>query len=147
MSHEGLAPVDDAVAAIAAGKMIILVDSPDRENEGDPVMAADAVTPEALKFLVRQSRGPICSPTKRQRLDALQIPPMVAYNSGPRQAGGLRGLRAHRLGVRHAAGPVESRQRSHRKPSRAGSDISWLRPRPWSSRTSDGSRQEAPREI
>jgi 3,4-dihydroxy 2-butanone 4-phosphate synthase/GTP cyclohydrolase II len=84
MSHEGLAPVDDAVAAIAAGRMIILVDSPDRENEGDLVIAADAVTPEALNFMARHGRGLICAPMKRDRLEALQIPPMVTYNRDPR---------------------------------------------------------------
>jgi 3,4-dihydroxy 2-butanone 4-phosphate synthase / GTP cyclohydrolase II len=84
MNHERLAPVDDAVAAIAAGKMIILVDSPDRENEGDLVMAAEAATPQALNFMSRYGRGLICTPMKRERLDALRIPPMVPYNSDPR---------------------------------------------------------------
>jgi 3,4-dihydroxy 2-butanone 4-phosphate synthase/GTP cyclohydrolase II len=84
MSHQGLAPIEEAVTAIAAGKMVILVDSPNRENEGDLVMAAEAVTPAALNFMAQHGRGLICAPMKRERLDALQIPPMVPYNTDPR---------------------------------------------------------------
>ena len=54
------APVEDAVAAIRAGKMIIVVDDEDRENEGDLTMAASKVTPEAINFMVKHGRGLVC---------------------------------------------------------------------------------------
>jgi 3,4-dihydroxy 2-butanone 4-phosphate synthase/GTP cyclohydrolase II len=73
-----LAAIDDAVAALARGELIVVVDSADRENEGDLVMAAEHVTPQAINFMATHGRGLICVPMLRERLDALGIPPMVA---------------------------------------------------------------------
>ncbi|MEO8069869.1 MAG: 3,4-dihydroxy-2-butanone-4-phosphate synthase, partial [Acidobacteriota bacterium] len=75
------ASIDEAVAAIAAGRMIIVVDDEDRENEGDLTMAAEKVTPQAINFMARYGRGLICLPLTGARLDELELPPMVAENS------------------------------------------------------------------
>jgi 3,4-dihydroxy 2-butanone 4-phosphate synthase/GTP cyclohydrolase II len=78
-----LAGVPDAVAALRRGEMIVLVDSPNRENEGDLVMAAEHVTPAAIDFMARHGRGLICVAMDGERLGALAIPPMVAGNTDP----------------------------------------------------------------
>src|SRR6187431_2370046 len=75
------APVEDAVAAIRRGEMVIVVDDEDRENEGDLTMAADKVTPEAINFMAKHGRGLICLPMTGERLDKLEIPLMVERNS------------------------------------------------------------------
>ena len=75
------ATIDEAIAEIAAGRMLIVVDDEDRENEGDFVMAAEKVTPEAINFMARHGRGLICLPMSGERLDALHIPPMSATNT------------------------------------------------------------------
>jgi 3,4-dihydroxy 2-butanone 4-phosphate synthase/GTP cyclohydrolase II len=72
-----LATIEDAIADIAAGKMVILVDDEDRENEGDLCMAAEKVTPEAINFMARFGRGLICLPLEEAQLDKLQIGMMV----------------------------------------------------------------------
>jgi 3,4-dihydroxy 2-butanone 4-phosphate synthase / GTP cyclohydrolase II len=79
----GISPIHDAISDINAGGMVIVVDASDRENEGDIVMAADAVTPAAINFMARHGRGLICVPMLRSRLCALGIPPMVAVNRDP----------------------------------------------------------------
>jgi len=75
------AAVEDAVAAIRRGEMVIVVDDEDRENEGDLTMAAEKVTPEAINFMARYGRGLICMPMTGERLDKLEIPLMVERNS------------------------------------------------------------------
>ena len=70
-------PIEDAIADIAAGRMVVVVDDADRENEGDLIMAADLVTPESIAFMVRHTSGVICVPVVGERLDELQIPLMV----------------------------------------------------------------------
>ena len=77
------ASIEDAVAAIARGEIVIVVDAPDRENEGDFVMAADKATPEAVNFMTKHGRGLICIPMQGERLDELQIPMMVVDNTAP----------------------------------------------------------------
>jgi 3,4-dihydroxy 2-butanone 4-phosphate synthase/GTP cyclohydrolase II len=76
-----LAPIEDAIEAIRAGRMIIVVDDEDRENEGDLTIAASAVTPDAINFMARHGRGLICLPMTGQRLDELEIPLMVPQNT------------------------------------------------------------------
>lgn len=73
--------VEDAIADIRAGKMIVVVDSEDRENEGDLVMAADCVTPEAINFMETHARGWVCVPVDGPRLDELDLPLMVQQNT------------------------------------------------------------------
>jgi 3,4-dihydroxy 2-butanone 4-phosphate synthase/GTP cyclohydrolase II len=75
------ASIDDAVAAIRDGRMIIVVDDEDRENEGDLTIAAEKVTPEAINFMATYGRGLICMPMTQQRLDELDLPLMVAQNT------------------------------------------------------------------
>ena len=75
-----VAPVEEIVAEMKAGRMVILVDEEDRENEGDLVLAADHVTPEAINFMARFGRGLICLTLTRERCERLQLPPMVARN-------------------------------------------------------------------
>ena len=75
-----ISPVEDIVADMRAGRMVILVDEEDRENEGDLVLAADKVTPEAINFMARYGRGLICLTLTRERCELLQLPPMVARN-------------------------------------------------------------------
>jgi 3,4-dihydroxy 2-butanone 4-phosphate synthase/GTP cyclohydrolase II len=76
----GISPVLDIVAELKAGRMVILVDEEDRENEGDLVLAADHVTPEAINFMARFGRGLVCLTLTRERCERLRLPPMVARN-------------------------------------------------------------------
>ncbi len=75
-----ISPVQDIVAELRAGRMVILVDEEDRENEGDLVLAADHVTPEAINFMARFGRGLICLTLTRERCEFLKLPPMAARN-------------------------------------------------------------------
>src|SRR5271155_1360009 len=75
------ARVEDAIAAIRAGKMVIVVDDEDRENEGDLTIAAEKITPEAINFMAGYGRGLICLAMPPERLDELEIPLMVPQNS------------------------------------------------------------------
>ncbi|MCV0438655.1 MAG: 3,4-dihydroxy-2-butanone-4-phosphate synthase [Hydrogenophaga sp.] len=75
-----ISPVDDIVADMRAGRIVILVDEEDRENEGDLVLAADHVTPEAINFMARFGRGLICLTLTRERCERLRLPPMVPRN-------------------------------------------------------------------
>ncbi len=75
-----ISPVPELVAELAAGRMVILVDEEDRENEGDLVLAAEHVTPAAINFMARFARGLICLTLTRQRCEQLQLPPMASRN-------------------------------------------------------------------
>jgi 3,4-dihydroxy 2-butanone 4-phosphate synthase/GTP cyclohydrolase II len=79
-SPVAISPVKDIVADMRAGRMVILVDEEDRENEGDLVLAADHVTPEAINFMARFGRGLICLTLTRERCELLQLPPMALRN-------------------------------------------------------------------
>lgn len=78
-----LASVEEAVADIAAGRMVIVVDDEERENEGDFVMAAEKANPEAINLMAREAGVPICVPMTGERLDRLGIPMMVHENTAP----------------------------------------------------------------
>ncbi|MDD2420855.1 MAG: bifunctional 3,4-dihydroxy-2-butanone-4-phosphate synthase/GTP cyclohydrolase II [Heliobacteriaceae bacterium] len=73
--------IEEAIEDIRAGKMIIVVDDADRENEGDLLMAAEMATPEAINFMASYGKGLICMPLIGERLDALELPAMVPKNS------------------------------------------------------------------
>ena len=75
------APIEAAVEAFRDGKMIIVVDDEDRENEGDLTIAAEKITPEAINFMARHGRGLICMPMTEERLAELDVPLMVAQNT------------------------------------------------------------------
>ncbi len=76
-----LSTIGEAIAAMRDGKMVILVDDEDRENEGDLTLAAEFVTPEAINFMARHGRGLICLSITEEKALALQLPPMVHDNS------------------------------------------------------------------
>ncbi|MDQ3940760.1 MAG: 3,4-dihydroxy-2-butanone-4-phosphate synthase, partial [Actinomycetota bacterium] len=76
-----LAKIEDAVAEIRAGRMVVVVDDEDRENEGDLIFAAEKVTPEHINFMVRHCSGIICVPMEAERLEELGLPLMTTQNS------------------------------------------------------------------
>ena len=76
-----VAKIEDAIEDIRQGRMVILVDDEDRENEGDLTMAAEAVTPEAINFMARYGRGLICLTMTAERCDHLRLPLMVSSNT------------------------------------------------------------------
>ncbi|MDX1432298.1 MAG: 3,4-dihydroxy-2-butanone-4-phosphate synthase [Gammaproteobacteria bacterium] len=75
--------VDEAVRAIAAGEMIVVVDDADRENEGDLVMAAERATPEQIAFIIRHTSGIVCAPLGKDTARRLRLDAMVAENDAP----------------------------------------------------------------
>ncbi len=81
----GIVDVETALAAFRAGKMLIVTDSEDRENEGDLVLAADDTTPEAVNFMAKFGRGLICAPVTAARAKELNLQPMVKRNEDVRR--------------------------------------------------------------
>ena len=79
--HAAFASIDQAVEALRAGRFVVVVDDEDRENEGDLVLAAERVTPQAINFMAREGRGLICLALTEERCDALELPPMVQENT------------------------------------------------------------------
>jgi len=77
----GRISIEEAIEDIRQGKMVILVDDEDRENEGDLTMAAEKVTPEAVNFMATYGRGLICLSLTQEKADALELPPMVTENT------------------------------------------------------------------
>lgn len=75
--------IEDALAAIAAGDMIVVVDDDDRENEGDLIMAASKATPEKVAFMIRHTSGILCTPILEEHARRLHLDPMVARNDAP----------------------------------------------------------------
>jgi len=78
-----VSPTHEIIADLAAGKMVILVDDEERENEGDLVLAAEHVSPEAINFMARYGRGLICLTLTEERCHQLALPPMVSNNRSP----------------------------------------------------------------
>ncbi len=78
---EKLNTIDEAIEDIREGKIVIVVDDAERENEGDMVMAAEKVTPEAINFLSKHARGLICVPLPGERIEELDLVPMVKVNT------------------------------------------------------------------
>ncbi|MCC2596934.1 3,4-dihydroxy-2-butanone-4-phosphate synthase [Pusillimonas sp. MFBS29] len=79
-ASSGISPVPEIVAELRAGRMVILVDEEDRENEGDLVMAAEHVTPEAINFMVTHARGLVCLTLTEERCTQLELPLMASRN-------------------------------------------------------------------
>ncbi len=77
------ATVEEAIAEIRAGRMVVVVDSPARENEGDLTIAADHVSPEAINFMAKHARGLICLALEEGRCDELGLDPMTTHNEAP----------------------------------------------------------------
>ena len=80
-AQQPFARIEDALEAIRAGRLVIVVDDADRENEGDLTIAAEKITPEAINFMARYGRGLVCLSMTPERLDELEIPLMVSQNS------------------------------------------------------------------
>ncbi|MFH1114551.1 MAG: bifunctional 3,4-dihydroxy-2-butanone-4-phosphate synthase/GTP cyclohydrolase II [Pseudomonadota bacterium] len=78
-----LVDIPEAIEEIRAGRMVILVDDEDRENEGDLTMAADKVTPEAVNFMTKYGRGLLCLSMTAEKIDSLDLPMMVSNNKSP----------------------------------------------------------------
>src|SRR6185312_3073175 len=76
----GFSGVEELLAELRAGRMVIILDDEDRENEGDFIMAAEHATPEAVAFMIRHSSGIICVPMEDQALSRLDLPQMVPNN-------------------------------------------------------------------
>ena len=83
LDTDPLRRVELAIEDIRAGRMVVLVDDEDRENEGDLVMAADAITPEAINFMATHGRGLICLTLTEAKVKQLELPMMVANNQSP----------------------------------------------------------------
>ena len=79
--------IKEAISDIRDGKMVILVDDEDRENEGDLTIAAEKATPEIINFMARYGRGLICLPMTGERCDQLGLPMMVDHNTSPFETG------------------------------------------------------------
>src|SRR5438067_11977764 len=79
----GFSTIEEGIEEIRQGRILLVVDDEDRENEGDLVMAADRVTPEAVNFMAKHGRGLICVPLLGERLDELKISMMVSDNTAP----------------------------------------------------------------
>ena len=78
-----LDPIEKAIEDIRDGKMIVVVDDADRENEGDLIMAAELATPEAVAFMIRHTSGILCAPIQADEARRLHLPPMVGENDAP----------------------------------------------------------------
>lgn len=83
MSADKLDYVEDAIAAIAQGEIIVVVDDEDRENEGDLIMAASKASPEKMAFMIRHTSGILCVPMEKDRAQKLRLDPMVHDNDAP----------------------------------------------------------------
>jgi 3,4-dihydroxy 2-butanone 4-phosphate synthase / GTP cyclohydrolase II len=79
------APIEEIIASIERGEMVIMVDDADRENEGDLILAAEDATPDNIGFMLRYTSGIICLPVVGERLDELELPMMVAKNTDVRR--------------------------------------------------------------
>lgn len=130
-----IALVQKAIADIRKGKMVILTDDEDRENEGDLVMAAEMVTPKAINFMAREGRGLVCLSLTEEAVRRLNLPLMVTDNTSPRQTaftvsieaahGVSTGISAHdrahtiKTAIRDGALPAELSRPGHVFPLRA----------------------------
>jgi 3,4-dihydroxy 2-butanone 4-phosphate synthase / GTP cyclohydrolase II len=109
MSH--FSPIEDAIEAVAEGRIVIVVDSEDRENEGDLIGAAERVTPEMIHFLITEGRGQLCVPVCPGIAERLDLRPMVpdADPAGPRFAVPVDSIRCHTgISPSERAGTVRS---------------------------------------
>ncbi len=128
-------PIEEVLRRIARGDQIVVVDDEDRENEGDLIFAADAVTPEAINFMARHGRGLICVSLTPERCDQLDLPPMVEKNTSVHETaftvsveagrGTTTGISAHdraatvRALVDPATRPADLKRPGHMFPLRA----------------------------
>jgi len=114
--------IEEAIAEIRAGKMVVVLDDEDRENEGDLVMAAQMVTPEAINFMRKEAGGLICVPMIGKRLDELQIPAMVNDNTSLHETAftvsvEARGRTTTGISAHDRAATIQALLDPHAKPS------------------------------
>src|ERR1700712_353942 len=83
MTYSAFAGIDRAIADVASGRPVVVVDDEERENEGDLIFAAAKATPELMAFTIRHSSGVICVPMPAEMLDRLEIPLMTPHNRDP----------------------------------------------------------------
>lgn len=76
-----LDPIEDAIYDLMRGKVIIVVDDEDRENEGDFIALAERATPEVINFMIKEGRGLVCLPITAERAEELDLQPMVSQNT------------------------------------------------------------------
>ena len=130
-----LATIEEAFAALRAGRPVLVADSPDRENEADVVLAASSATPEWIAWTIRHSSGYLCAPMTTERADALELPLMVPHSQDPRRTaytvtvdaarGVTTGISAHdrartmRVLADPGSGPVDLIRPGHVLPLRA----------------------------
>ena len=103
--------IENAIDAIARGELVVVVDDADRENEGDLIIAAEKMTPEAMAFMIRHTSGVICMPIEGDRLDELQLPLMVADNTEAQRTAFTVSVDAR---ARHHHRHLRRRPRHHR---------------------------------
>lgn len=87
MSEDIFDPIEEAIEELEEGNQVVVLDDEDRENEGDLVMAAEAVTPEDINFMTKEARGLICLPMEPDQLDRLQLSDMVSNNTDTLETG------------------------------------------------------------
>ena len=127
--------IEEAIADIKAGKMVILVDDEDRENEGDLCMAAEFITPEAVNFMAKFGRGLICLTLSSDIVDQLKLPMMVAQNKSPYGTGFTISIEA-REGV--SSGYLGGRQGAYHRGGSGGRCTTEGYHKPWSYLSSAG---------
>lgn len=116
-----LSTIDAAVEAIAAGRVVIVMDAEDRENEGDFICAAEKVTPEIINFMITYGRGRLCVPILPDVAERLQLPPVVEHNTAPLQTAFTVSIdhRTSRTGItaQERAKTIQELVNPHSKPS------------------------------
>ena len=115
----GIASVAEIIAELRAGRIVILVDEEDRENEGDLVMAAEFVTPEAINFMVTHGRGLVCLTLTEERCRQLELPMMAARNGTRYGTNFTQSIEAIQVAVARDAKPADLVQPGHIFPVRA----------------------------
>lgn len=81
MTEQLFDPIEEAIYDLMRGKVVIVVDDEDRENEGDLVALAEKATPDVINFMIKEARGLVCVPIQQERAEALDLPPMVSHNT------------------------------------------------------------------
>ncbi len=122
-----ISPVPELVAELAAGRMVILVDEEDRENEGDLVLAADHVSPAAINFMAKHGRGLICLTLTRERCERLQLSPMAKSNGTKHGTAFTVSIEAA-TGGRRASRPPTARARCRPRWRAMRSRATWCNP-------------------
>ncbi|MBW5446693.1 bifunctional 3,4-dihydroxy-2-butanone-4-phosphate synthase/GTP cyclohydrolase II [Cohnella sp. CFH 77786] len=81
MDNKSFDPIEEAIYDLMMGKVVVVVDDEDRENEGDLVALAEKATPDVINFMIKEARGLVCVPIEQERAEALDLPPMVSHNT------------------------------------------------------------------